>query len=133
LNLVCLDAPLVAVSWQWLFALEFGLRPTAGATTALFLTAWLIYLADRFADSFTVSRAAVVSLRQDVCLRHRRAWIVALAVIAAVDLVVVWGTLDRVAIYVGCVIGAAAGAYLLVNQLWPWLWRVLPLKEVTSA
>ena len=56
LNLVCLDAPLVAVSWQWLFARAFQVPLTNSARLTLFLTAWLIYLADRLADSWALDR-----------------------------------------------------------------------------
>jgi hypothetical protein len=36
LNLVCLDAPLVAIAWQWLFARSLSIRVDLGATAALF-------------------------------------------------------------------------------------------------
>ena len=51
LNLLCLDAPIVAVAWQWLFAHTFGAHLSLALRALLFLTAWLIYLADRFADT----------------------------------------------------------------------------------
>jgi hypothetical protein len=46
LNLLCLDAPIVAVTWQWLFARTFGAHLNLSLRVLLFLTAWLIYLAD---------------------------------------------------------------------------------------
>ena len=42
LSLVCLDAPIVAVAWQWLFARVFGAHLTLSLCFLLFLTAWLI-------------------------------------------------------------------------------------------
>jgi hypothetical protein len=53
LNLVCLDAPLVAVAWQWLIASSLHLAVALADSAALFLTAWGIYLADRLADYST--------------------------------------------------------------------------------
>ena len=131
MNLVCLDAPLVAVSWHWLFAREFAIPVAPGTPPALFLTAWLIYLADRFVDSLSVDPDGSSSLRQRFCFRHRRAWLAAIAVIALGDVFVVLSALDPIALAVGSAVAAAAFAYLLVNQLRPQLWRLLPLKEVS--
>jgi len=86
LNLVCLDAPLVAVSWAWVFGRSFSISVTPGAACALFLTGWVIYLADRFGDSLSTDPAAATSLRQRFCLRHSAAWIGAIALAAAADL-----------------------------------------------
>src|SRR5450432_2947799 len=47
LNLACLDAPLVSVVWLCLFARTFHSSVESVNCVALFLTAWLIYLADR--------------------------------------------------------------------------------------
>ena len=131
LNLVCLDAPLVAVSWHWLFARSFGVVIPTGTTIALFLTAWLIYLADRLGDSMSLGQAPVLSLRQQFCLRHRGAWLATIGAILVADLLVAATQLDRVAITVGAAVGGLALTYLLINRLWPSLWHVLPLKEVS--
>ena len=63
LNLVCLDAPLVSVAWLWLFARTFHATVDPVNCAALFLTAWLIYLADRLADSCSLpdGRAAIAA------------------------------------------------------------------------
>ncbi|MDQ6859782.1 MAG: hypothetical protein M3032_01305 [Verrucomicrobiota bacterium] len=131
MNLICLDAPLVAVSWQWLFARCFHAPIPRGATAALFLTAWFVYLADRFGDSVSLDRHAPTSLRQRVCLNHVRVWLVGVAVIALADLLVVATQLDRMSIVVGGSVGAFAVAYLLINRLRPSSWRVLPMKEIS--
>src|SRR3954463_15912958 len=75
LNVVCFDAPIVAVAWQWLFARSFQVPIARGATAALFLTAWLIYLTDRLVDSVLLERWAPLSLRQEFCLRYRWLWV----------------------------------------------------------
>lgn len=129
MNAVCLDAPLVAVSWVWLFARSFGAPVTSGGTAALFLTAWLIYLADRFGDGVSVDLRRATSFRQRFCVRHRRGWLIAIIAVAMADLAVVLRQLGRDALLVGLVIGVPATAYLLVNQLRPQVWRVIPAKE----
>ncbi len=131
LNLLCLDAPLVAVSWQWLFARSFGIPLRSGAMWALLLTAWLIYLADRFGDSRSVDLAAPTSLRQRFCLRHRARWIAAVLFIGAADLFVICNWLDARQFIGGTAVGICAFAYLIVNQVVSSLWRVLPVKEIS--
>ncbi|WP_372723158.1 hypothetical protein [Novipirellula sp.] len=60
-NILSLDAPLVAIGWQWMMLFAFanptlGNEPTQAApmftasTGVLFMTVWLIYTADRLLD-----------------------------------------------------------------------------------
>ena len=51
-NLLSLDAPLVAVLWQILFARCFQVPVDALAAILLLLTVWLIYAADRTLDAW---------------------------------------------------------------------------------
>lgn len=131
LNLVCLDAPIVAVSWAWLFAQTSGAPFTWGRAAALFLTAWMIYLADRFGDGLTVTSHVATSARQRFCLRHRRGWILTMLLVAAVDVCVICTRLDPGELRLGFAVGVCAAVYLMVNQMTPSLWRVLPIKEVS--
>ena len=130
LNLVCLDAPLVAVAWLWLFARSFGVPLQIGNAVALFLTAWLIYLADRFADAFTLKPGLPRSLRQQFCLRHREIWIATLALVAGFDAYVIWRTTAVQTFLVGAVVGLVAVIYLVVNHPLGLIWRSLPAKEL---
>ncbi len=129
LNLVCLDAPLVAVSWLWLFSSVLRLPIAPGGTAALFLTAWLIYLADRFGDSLSIDARGPTSLRQRICLRHRSAWLLALGLIGLADLLVICARLDPATRWHGLTVGVLALGYLILNQAQPTLWRRIPLKE----
>lgn len=130
LNLVCLDAPLVALAWLWLFARSFGVPFHIGNAIALFLTAWLIYLADRFADSSSLKPNAPRSLRQDFCLRHRAIWLASVALIAGFDAYVIWRTTAVQTFLVGAVVGILAVIYLVVNHPLGLIWRSLPAKEL---
>jgi hypothetical protein len=129
LNLVCLDAPVVAVVWQWLFARTFELTAHAGNSAALFLTAWLIYLGDRLADASLLSSGSPRSLRQEFCLRHREVWIVALLIIGGLDAYVIWHSAAAETLFVGSVVGLLALTYLLLNHPLGRIWRFVPLKE----
>lgn len=131
LNLVCLDAPLVAVVWQEMFARAFHAEITFASRAALFLTAWLIYLGDRFADVRSIDADGPLSVRQAFCLRHRRAFLRLVVVVACLNAVVVLALLDDRTRLAGSVVGAVAMAYLIINHSLGRAWRYLPLKELS--
>jgi hypothetical protein len=131
LSLGCLDAPIVAVSWQWLFANSLHVHISQAERIALFLTAWFIYLADRVADSFTIRPRRPISVRQRFCLEHRSLMIFLLTLIAIADASVALHALDRHTLVSGAIIGAAIGLYLIVNHLASFVWRMVPFKEVS--
>lgn len=129
LNLACLDAPLVAVAWLWLFARTFQVPLHIGNCLALFLTAWLIYLADRLADASSLKAGSPRSLRQEFCLRHREIWIAVVVLVAGFDVYVIWRTTALATLLVGAVVGALALIYLVMNHPLGLIWRSLPAKE----
>ena len=130
LNLLCLDAPLVAIAWLGLFAQTFRVPLQIGNCLALFLTAWLIYLADRLADTLALKPNLPRSLRQEFCLRHREIWITTVALIAGFDAYVIWRTTAVETFLVGAIIGALAVIYLVLNHPLGLIWRSLPAKEL---
>jgi hypothetical protein len=130
LNLVCLDAPLVAVAWLWLFARTFQIPLQVGNAVALFLTAWVIYLADRLADSISLKPGSPRSLRQEFCLRYREVWIAAVLLVAGFDAYVIWRTTALATFLVGAVVGVLALIYLVINHPLGLIWRSLPAKEL---
>jgi hypothetical protein len=130
LNLVCLDAPIVALVWLWLFAHTFQLPVHAGNSVALFLTAWLIYLADRLADAVSLKAGSPRSLRQEFCLKHHEIWISALLLIAGFDLYVIWRSVAVGTFFAGLVVGIFALIYLALNYPRGLVWRSLPAKEL---
>jgi asparagine N-glycosylation enzyme membrane subunit Stt3 len=130
LNLLCLDAPLVSTAWLWLFARTFYTPVDPVNCAALFLTAWLIYLADRLADSSSLPDGGPRSLRHEFCLNHRQIWIAALAAIAATDAVLIWNRLGSATLLAGAVVGTVALLHLVLNYSLGGAWPPLPLKEV---
>jgi hypothetical protein len=130
LNLVCLDAPIVAVAWLWLFSRTFHAPLRIGNLVALFLTAWLIYLADRFADAISLKPALLRSLRQEFCLRHREIWITTVALVAGFDAYVIWRTTAWETFLAGVAVGVLALVYLVANHPLGLIWRSLPAKEL---
>ena len=120
----------MAVAWLWLFARTFSVTFQIGNAIALFLTAWLIYLADRFADSTTLKPGLPRSVRQKFCLQHRELWISMIALVAGFDAYVIWRTTALLTFLVGAVVGLIAVAYLVVNHPLGLIWRSLPAKEI---
>lgn len=129
LNFVCLDAPLVAISWQWLFAHNFHLVVPLGHRIALFLTAWLIYLADRFGDSNSLRSSQPKSLRQQFCLRHLNTWLGAIVCVAIVDALAVLKAVDYGTLVPGAILGVLTILYVAINHAHSEVWETIPLKE----
>jgi hypothetical protein len=82
-NLLSLDAPVVAVLWQSLFARCFQVPVDASAALLLLSTVWLIYAADRMLDS---RKGDCCSPRHEFYRRRRRellpVWIAVLGLTA---------------------------------------------------
>lgn len=130
LSCLCLDAPIVAVAWQALFANAFHHQLAGADRVALFLTAWWIYLADRLADSLTPAPSAILTVRAAFCRRHRRVFSLALAIVGLANAVVVVTALDRSLIEAGALLGGLALVYLFVNFRYDRVWQALPIKEL---
>ena len=120
----------MSVAWLWLFARTFHTPVDPVNCAALFLTAWLIYLADRLADSYSLQDGGPRSLRHEFCLNHRQIWIGALAVIATTDAYLIWRSIGAETFLAGAVIGTLALIYLVLNHSLGGAWPPLPLKEL---
>jgi hypothetical protein len=130
LNVVCLDAPLVAVGWQWIFAQAFSIAPLASDRVALFLTAWFIYLIDRFADSVSLSANFPKSIRQQVCFDHRNVWLALILMVGILDAGIIFTRLDFSTMMDGLVLGLVALCYLILNWAYHKMWETVPIKEL---
>jgi hypothetical protein len=131
LNIVCLDAPLVAITWQWLFARSFDFAVSVWVRGALFLTAWLIYLVDRLGDALSLQANSPRSVRQEFCLLHKKLWLGLIATVGLIDAAMILLHLDRHVITSGAFLGGVAALYLAVNYSFSQLWEIIPLKEIT--
>ena len=87
-NVWSLDAPLVAVAWQALLAESTGTPLRLVARVILFLTVWLIYIADRLLDTRQPALEPEPERHQFYRV-HRRAAYVTAAIILAVDAVLI--------------------------------------------
>jgi hypothetical protein len=129
LNLFCLDAPIVAVAWQWIFAHVFGAQLDFAIRLLLFLSAWLIYLADRFADTMALPAQTPISLRHQFCREHMIGWWIAIMIIFLLDVLVAVRSLDLQLLLLGGTLAALCALYLFLNHSLGGKWPFLPMKE----
>jgi hypothetical protein len=132
-NLLSLDAPLVALVWQLLFARCFQAEWRALEAVLLALTVWLIYAGDRMLDSLGSKAADSRVPRHEFYRLHWRAvlplWIAILALAA-------WLALTRLDPYLlrrGLLLLSAVAAYLAMVHAAPVRFRRLWPKEAAVA
>ena len=133
LNVLCLDAPAVAIAWQWFFARAFGVELNPAEAAALFLTAWGIYLFDRVIDSLRLGDGIEQKLRERFCRRHRVGAMILLLLVGLTDVVIVLRFIERMLLIPGAVVALLVILYLGVNHIWCRVWRGLPIKELTTG
>jgi len=137
-NLLSLDAPLVAILWQALFAKEMDAPIHGPAFAALGLSVWFIYVSDRLLDA----------LHQYGCraTRHRfyqRNWVIfsGAAVVVLFALGVVCARLDPLVFRNGLILVAAVVAYFVLvhfvadaaRRVWPKELAVAVLFAIGTA
>jgi len=114
-NLLSLDAPIVALLWQILFARCLHARVGALPSVLLVLAVWLIYAADRTLD--VLRSDATLRPRHEFYRRHWRTllplWILALTAGSALALT----RLTREMLYSGIAIGLAVVLYFALLHL----------------
>ncbi len=128
-NLLSLDAPVVAVLWQGLLAVQTGLPLQITGRLVLGLTVWMIYIADRLLDvrdAQTVPQTPRHRFYRD----HRGLAIVLLAAIALADAVLVVFDLRPAVFNAGLIAAAGVVVYLAVLHRTV---RVLIPKELLVA
>ncbi len=118
-NLLSLDAPVVAVLWQILFARSFHTSVPAAAAALLVLTVWLIYAADRVFDARGESKLP----RHEFYRRHWRTVLPVWTVAFACALWLAWTRLPAPLLQRGAMIAAAVALYFTIVHVlrptWP--------------
>ena len=86
-NILSLDAPVVAVTWQVFLGRQVGAAPSVAESAVLALTVWLIYIADHLLDAAARVPPSVLRQRHWFCLRHRRLliFLMSMAGVAAIS------------------------------------------------
>lgn len=71
INILSLDAPLIALLWQYLFAQAYRIHIPQGPTWLLALTVWWLYISDRSADVAKNKKVARLTHRHFFYHRYR--------------------------------------------------------------
>jgi hypothetical protein len=113
-NLLSLDAPVVALLWQILFARCFHARVELLPSVLLVLAVWLIYAADRTLDAW---RGSCPRPRHEFYGRHWRVvlplWILALAAGSALA----WTRLTAEMLFRGIALAGVVAAYFVLVHI----------------
>lgn len=112
-NVLSLDAPLVAILWQWALAQNHQVKLLPGCYTALGLAVWLIYITDRTLDGFNMG-AKALSARHHFYRKYR--WVFALGVAPIGAAFLFWTSLTDIPsgiLWRGLGLGFLVSLYLL--------------------
>jgi len=113
MNLLSLDAPLVALVWQDFLARCYGTQLLPQGRTVLGLTVWAIYIGDRLLD--VRGLATGEEPRHHRFYReHKRAWCAVLAGVVVIDAICTFFWLRPAVFIHGLFIAGASVAYLAV-------------------
>jgi hypothetical protein len=110
-TLLSLDAPLVAVLWELLFAAGLRARVEPAVTAVMALTVWLIYVADRILDSFQTDEETPQPVRHRFYRAHRMAFLPAFFAIFVFTCWLAIAHLDSKTLRAGIILGLIVGVY----------------------
>jgi len=114
-NLVGLDAPMVAVCWQWIFAELLGISLPWMVYLILALSAWSIYLGDRLVDVARSRALPFNTNRHRFTARHCKALIFLLTAVAGTNLILISIYLPVNLIVTGCFTSGLIAIYYLIR------------------
>lgn len=119
-NLLSLDAPVVALLWQLLFARCFHAGVNAIAAAVLALCVWLIYAADRMLDAWTRNSSLP---RHEFYRRHWRTILPVWSGAFALAVWLAWTRLPTALVERGMLLATAVALYFalvhLLGPAWP--------------
>jgi hypothetical protein len=113
-NVLALDAPAVAVTWQLFLASVAGVAVPVAASVVLVLVVWAAYLVDRGLDA---RGGANRSDRHRAAGRNSTAWLATAAVAGLTALGLALVALPRAQLVVGCAVAGLTAAYFAVVHL----------------
>ncbi len=112
-NVLSLDAPLIAVAWQGLLSEVTGTPLRTAARVILFLTVWLIYIADRILDARRPASTQEPA-RHQFYRRYRQATTILATVILLIDGFLILSVLHPAVFRTGLVAFAGVSLYFVI-------------------
>lgn len=128
-----LDAPVVALAWQELFARALGVSVGWPGRVVLGLAVWVVYAADRWFDGRRIPAGRATTPRHRFAVRFRWPIAVAMVCAAAAGLAVALARLEPALIRLGLALGGGVAGYLALNQATPQGWGLRVPKELAAA
>ncbi|WDQ18110.1 hypothetical protein [Rhodopirellula sp. P2] len=120
LNVLSLDAVLVALLWQFVFILAFcGRMPLWYESFVLAAVVWLIYVADRLLDGSRLDLSQPHLVRHRMHHQHARVWMLTWVAVLLAACVVVVAWMDAVVIRVGLLVATSVLVYGAGVHFWP--------------
>ncbi len=110
-NLLGLDAPLVAVSWQWIFAKCFYVDLPPALHFILGLSVWCIYLADRLLDTIRLKNISAGTQRLRFSRQHFSKLLAVLAICALANLYLIFRCVPPALVVTGIATAFLLGIY----------------------
>lgn len=133
INVLSLDAPLVAVMWQ-VFLARIHHRPLAGIHIFLLATStWLAYSGDRILDGIRTRSATALAPRHEFGIRYRPTLIPLWGLIFILSLSAGWGFLESQLFWRGLTFAFGVGIYCGMTFYNPNLFRRLLPREMVVA
>ncbi len=117
LTVLSLDAPVVAVLWQLLFARSFNARLAPPITILLALVVWLVYVADRVLDALKAPPRGAEAARHTFYRRHLWTFLFPLFIGFGIAAWMSLTQLDAKTFRHGLIILLFVGIYLLLVHL----------------
>jgi hypothetical protein len=129
-NLLSLDAPIVAVLWQLLFARSYRVAVPWPATILLAASVWVIYVADRLLDALNTQPR---TLRHLFHRSHFRGFILCLGLCILAALFLLLTKVDAEIRSAGIPMLAAMAGYFALVHAAPQAWQRYWPKELAMA
>ncbi len=114
-NLLGLDAPAVAVAWQWLFARVFSSDLPPAFHLILGLSVWCVYLADRLLDATRAPETGVQTDRLRFTQRHFGALSAVTIAATLANLFLIIRHVPRPLMVTGLITAGLLGVYYLIR------------------
>ncbi len=114
INLFSLDAPVVAVSWQWLLSFILELELSYAQYLVLFNTVWIIYTIDRYLDARSIKKERLRLPRHQFHARYSRLLVFFLGTVLFITTAVAFYFLDKNILYQGTLLSFLVLGYMLI-------------------
>lgn len=116
-TILSLDAPAVAVLWQWMLSQAIGVRLAWHHAFLIAATAWMVYSADRWIEGWLLAPEQIRTQRHWFYQRWRWPAFAVWIAVALFTLVTGVTHLTRAELLCGCVLLVPVLVYLLSHQL----------------